>query len=67
MSVDGIAAASTALSQAKVAQEAAVRVAKLAQRQDQVTAQFVTESMEALQQMVAQFAADMGGHIDTYA
>lgn len=65
--IDGIASFSTAMSQLRVQNEAAVRILKLAQGQGQTTANMVTESLEQLQASVEQMAEGLGDGFDAYA
>ena len=65
--IDSIAHASTALATAKVQNQVAVKVLKIAQGQGQVAADLISAAVENLEQVIADFAADLGSQFDAYA
>jgi len=64
MSVEGIAAFSTAYSQAQLQNEVGMRVMKMSNDQSQVAAQLLTDALETCMQTLS---PDAGAHIDTHA
>jgi hypothetical protein len=64
--IDGIASMSTALSQLKLQTEVSTRVLKMAQGQDQLTAQLVDAAMENVQEILTGMAEGLGNGVDVY-
>jgi len=66
-SIAGIANLSTALSQAQLQSAVAIKVMKMAQGQDQVTADLLDAALQSVEASMEQFARDAGNQIDTLA
>lgn len=66
-SIDSIAAWSTAMSQAQVQSAVSTKVLKLAQDQQQTTADLLTATLDSVKQSMAAFTGDAGGKLDTVA
>lgn len=66
--VDSVAQFSTAVSQAQVQAAVATRVLKISQdSQSQVAAALLGETVDNLEQVIEDFANNLGAQIDTYA
>ncbi len=66
-SIEGIAAFSTAMSQAQLKSDVSTKVLKLAQGQQQVVADLLSSAMESVQQTIEATAGDAGGNLDAFA
>ena len=67
-SISSIAQFSIAMSQAKLQTEVATRVLKLAQdSQSQIAAELVSGAVENLEEIIMDFAGQMGSTFDAYA
>ena len=65
--VEGIAAFSTARSLAEVQFAVAAKVLKIAQGQNQTAADLVSAATENLEEVIKDFATDLGASPDAYA
>ncbi len=64
--IDSIASMSTAMSQVQLRNEVSMRVLKMAQGQDQATAQLLDATLENLQEIISGMAEGLGGGVDAY-
>jgi len=65
--IDSIVSFSTARHLAEVQMAVAARVLQMAQAQDQVAADLVSAAMENLEEMIEEFAGELGTGFDAYA
>jgi len=65
--VESIASYSTIFQQAQLRSAVAVRVFKMAQRQDQAAADMVTQTLDAVKESIESFANELGTKIDSFA
>jgi hypothetical protein len=65
--IESIASFSTARAQAEVKTEAAFKTMKIAQDQNEVAANLISDTMEAVEEMIGDFAGELGGQLDQTA